>query len=131
LSAHDRADAARELFERAEGDLRAAETLAPDERQADHVVGLSAQQAVEKSLKAVLVGLDVEVPRTHDLTFLIGLLNESGVSTPDSLAESDRLTLWAGAWRYEESDETLDRAAAVSLAQAAVEWARAQLDSLL
>lgn len=131
MSAPDRAAAAREFFEHAMGDLRAAETLASDDRQADHVVGLSAQQAVEKSLKAVLVGLDVEVPRTHDLTYLIGLVNESGASTPESLAESDRLTLWAGAWRYEESDEPLDRAAAVSVAKAAVEWARTQLDALL
>jgi hypothetical protein len=75
----------------------------------------------------VLVALDTEVPRTHDLTYLIELVAESGGSTPDALAESDRLTLWAGAWRYEESDEPLERATALATARAAVDWARDQL----
>jgi HEPN domain-containing protein len=130
LSAPDRAAAAREFLEHAEGDLRAAETLAPDETQADHVIGLSAQQAVEKSLKAVLVARDTEVPRTHDLTYLVDLVADSGDATPDALAESDRLTSWAGAWRYEESEEPLDRGAALATARAAVDWAREQLSQL-
>jgi predicted RNase H-like HicB family nuclease len=47
-------EVAQLLLEKATGDLAAAELLAADERQADHVVGFHAQQAVEKSIKAVL-----------------------------------------------------------------------------
>lgn len=62
----DRAEVAALLLEKAEGDLTALEVLAVDERQTDHVVGLFAQQSVEKAVKAVLVSCGVEIPRTHD-----------------------------------------------------------------
>jgi HEPN domain-containing protein len=46
-------EVARVLLEKAAGDLAALELLASDQNQADHVVGFHAQQAVEKSIKAV------------------------------------------------------------------------------
>ena len=128
MSAPDRAEAARELLERAEGDLRAVEALGADESQADHVIGICAQQAVENALKAVLATLDAEIPRTHDLAYLVRLVGKAGVPPPAALADSDWLTPWAGAWRYEDTDEALDRTGALAFAQVAVAWARAQLD---
>jgi hypothetical protein len=55
------------LLGKAAGDLAAAELLAQDQGQADHVVGLHAQQAVEKAIKAILASVEVEIPRTHDI----------------------------------------------------------------
>lgn len=127
MSIPDRDEVARVLLEKAEGDLRAVETLAADESQADHVIGLFAQQAVEKSAKAVLVTRGAEIPRTHDVGYLCELLADAGADIPDAVAAADWLTPWAGTWRYDSFDEHLDRAKASEAAQAALAWARDQL----
>lgn len=123
----DRSEVARVLLEKAEGDLTALETLVSDERQADHVVGLLAQQTVEKAAKAVLVLADVEIPRTHDVGYLFELLADGGADIPPAVLLGDRLTPWAGAWRYDGSDDPLDRVAALDAARAAAAWAREKL----
>jgi HEPN domain-containing protein len=69
LPTPEQREVARLLLEKAAGDLSALKTLADDESQADHVIGLLAQQTVEKSLKAALAICEVEIPRTHDLGF--------------------------------------------------------------
>jgi hypothetical protein len=76
------------------------------------------------------VTLDAEIPMTHDLAYLVSVVGKAGGSPPLALAESDWLTPWAGAWRYEEAGEALDRPGALAVAQAAVEWASVQLDRL-
>ena len=73
------------LLKAAQSDLRALEALATDPEQEDDVVGFHAQQAVEKSVKAVIITLSLEVPHTHDLTFLLDTLNEHDVSFPEVL----------------------------------------------
>src|SRR3954447_21222409 len=76
LSEPDNAREADLLLDRAEGDLKALESLIGDDDQADHVLGLLAQQSIEKSAKAVLVARGEESPHTHDLTYLIRLLRD-------------------------------------------------------
>jgi len=79
---------------------------------ADEVYGFHAQQATEKTLKAWLTLRGVEYPRTHDLTLLLHLLEQSGQST-DSLAGLVELTGFSVQFRYEAydcGDEPLDRA---------------------
>jgi len=72
------ADAPRELLALAEKDYKAALILAhADEPQAD-AAGFHLQQAVEKALKAWLAGKGVDYPRTHDLSPLLGLLEDEG-----------------------------------------------------
>jgi HEPN domain-containing protein len=108
----------------ARSDLRALQALVADPAQENDVIGFHAQQAVEKSLKAVIVTLSVEVPYTHDLSFLLDVLVECAVSVPESVAESDWLTPWAVAMRYGAATAaSLDRAAALDVARAAVAWA--------
>jgi HEPN domain-containing protein len=66
-------DNAKELLQKAANDLVAAQaTLATG--QALDTVCFHAQQAVEKSLKAILALHDVEYPRRHDLAELIELV---------------------------------------------------------
>jgi len=84
-----------------------------------------AQQASEKALKAVLVHCGLQVPHSHDLTYLMGLLPE-GVSIPPSLLELPILTKYAVRQRYpgETAPATQkSRRQAVSLAESAVSWA--------
>lgn len=80
---------ARHLLKAARSDLRAAEALAGDAEQGDDVVGFHAQQAVEKSIKAVLAVSSVEIPYTHDVSFLLDLLAERRVPVPEAVAQAE------------------------------------------
>lgn len=84
-----------------------------------------AQQAAEKSIKAVLVHHGVRVPKSHDLAYLTNLLPAS-VSIPPSLIQLPILTKYAVHQRY--PGEALPvtakhRRAALHLAKDAVSWA--------
>jgi hypothetical protein len=67
------ADLAATLLELAAEDELMARSLLPVEGVTDAGIGLHAQQAVEKSLKAVLAFHGVEFPFTHDLDGLVRL----------------------------------------------------------
>jgi HEPN domain-containing protein len=84
-----------------------------------------AQQAVEKSLKSVLVHCGVRVPRSHDLAFLVGML-PCTIRIPPALVDMPILTKYAVQQRYpgENPPVTLKhRRHAVQLAEDAVAWA--------
>jgi HEPN domain-containing protein len=116
-----------EMLQRlAAGDLYACRSLASDVDAADHIVGFLAQQAVEKALKVALVLGDLELPRTHDLELLVEQIEGTGKEVPEELAEIDWLTPWAAELRY-DVPIVLDRAAAVRVAEVAIEWARGLL----
>lgn len=52
---------------------------------------------------------------------------EAGFPVPDDVGTGDRLSPWAGAWRYDASGDPLDRAEALDTARAALAWARGRL----
>jgi HEPN domain-containing protein len=90
-----------------------------------------AQQAAEKSLKAVLIKSGIEVPRTHSLERLLDLL-PSSLAKPAVLDELSDLTPFATMYRYpyedDEADVTLEQyRAALALARKAYAWADAIL----
>jgi len=65
---------ARLLLAKAHEDLYVLNRLVDDTDSPDAVIGFHAQQAVEKSLKAVLTSRGIRYPWTHDLGGLIDLL---------------------------------------------------------
>jgi HEPN domain-containing protein len=88
-----------------------------------------AQQAAEKSLKAVLIHHGIEPPRTHNVETLIDLLPASLTRTC-ALILSARLTVFATSSRYPGSQESIDEEEyieAVRLAQDVVSWAEAMI----
>lgn len=97
MSGDERSEALRWLAY-AEEDLRAAEIL-QQEGASPRQTCFLAQQAAEKALKAVLVRLGIEFPKTHDLIALHSLLPEPVEEMPsdEELAE---LTQWASQVRY-------------------------------
>lgn len=118
-------DVSRVLLDLAAGDELAARSLLPVEGVTDAVLGFHAQQAVEKSLKAMLALSDVEFPFTHDLEGLLRLCQKNGIDVPKNLSEVDRLSVFAVRLRYDASPTAhLDRAQALKWAAAAVAWAR-------
>jgi HEPN domain-containing protein len=95
----------------------------------DEIIGFHAQQAVEKALKSVIVLAGVEIPRSHNTGLLLALLEDAGWDIPEGLRDLGWLTDWAVTTRYEAPPAELDRAAAMSAADAAVAWAAEQLSS--
>lgn len=90
-----------------------------------------AQQAAEKSIKAVLVSRDVRFPYTHNLARLITLVMEAGITWPDELDVVADLTKYAVQTRYPGlpnpvSDEALS--SAIDTARRAVSWAQSVID---
>lgn len=86
-----------------------------------------AQQAVEKALKGIMAYLEIDIPKTHSIGYLLKLIEESGeVQVPESLKEAAILTDYAVTTRYPGDWEPIDEAEykrAVSLAQEAYRWA--------
>lgn len=117
------------LLRRANGDLSVCRALGADVDVDDGPIGFHAQQGVEKALKIALVLADVELPRTHDLEFLVRLVRESGVDLPADLANPEWLTPWAADFRYGDP-VALDRPAACSAAESAIAWAASLLAEL-
>jgi HEPN domain-containing protein len=59
-----------------------------------------AQQAVEKSLKAILVKLNQPFPKTHSIGILLKLIEEAGVEIPKNINQAKLLTTYAVDARY-------------------------------
>jgi HEPN domain-containing protein len=124
LSTPEHREVAQLLLQKAREDLSAAQVLVATEDQADHVIGFHLQQAIEKALKAILAEQAIEIPRTHDLGYLIELLGNLEIEIPPAVASSDWLTPWGVLFRYDDNPDALDRdkgleaaATTVSLAQ--------------
>jgi HEPN domain-containing protein len=89
-----------------------------------------AQQAVEKSLKAVLLARGVPFPYTHDLARLITLVRTARADWPAELDAAASLTEYAVSSRYPSisGDVTAkQRREAVRLARAVMSWAQGQV----
>jgi HEPN domain-containing protein len=124
LPSPEQVEYAELLLRKAESDLATVRALADSGEVGDEVIGFHAQQAVEKSVKSVLVVDGVEVPRTHDLDYLAELVRGSDREFPDAVHDASWLSPWATQFRYDDPFEALDRASALEAANAAVRWAR-------
>lgn len=117
-------DLARVLLDRADDDLTLVRRVAGDADIADAIVGFHAQQAVEKSIKAVLASREIEYAKTHQLGYLLGLLEANDIEAPKAVLDADELSPWAVDFRYETDDEpALDRAATLTLVDEVRRWA--------
>ena len=84
-----------------------------------------AQQSVEKSLKSLLVSLEVEFPWKHDIGVLLGLISKSGIEIPDDLKEAVILTRYVVRTRYPGLEEPVseeDYREALALAEKVFDW---------
>lgn len=126
-------DIAAMLLGAAADDEFMARSLLPIEGVTDAGLGFHTQQAVEKSLKAVLALREIEFPYSHDLDGLVGLCQKHDIDVPKDLAGVDDLSPFAARLRYGMAPSTgLDRNQALRWAASAVQWARQliELDEL-
>ncbi len=126
LPSREGSDLARALLAKAGADATAARELIGNEHVADSVIGFHAQQAVEKSLKAVLASRGARFERTHDLDRLLELLDEQGLDPPIDPDELTALTDYAVTFRYDEpiEEEPLDRTHTLEIVDSVESWAR-------
>ena len=85
-----------------------------------------AQQAAEKSIKAVLISRGIDFPYTHDISHLATLLDQSRVEYTSELEDAIELTQYAVLARYPTDDTPVTEAeldVAVKIAERVFEWA--------
>lgn len=112
------------LLASAEQDLAACRLLAASVGIGDAMVGFHAQQAIEKSLKAVLSANLIEFRRTHDLVSLLDLLQDHKLPAPPEADWLDELNPYAVEARYGTIEpDGLDRTRALQAAEQVFAWA--------
>lgn len=106
LSRKYKKEYALELLTIAEGDLESARGLAQIRRGRQENIIYTAQQSIEKSLKAVLVFYERPIVHTHDLDVLVTALSEYG--TPPEAHRLGAFSQYATVRRYEQGYEELN-----------------------
>lgn len=131
MSERSSRDLAGVFLRRAHNDATAVSEFSANPRIADSVIGLHAQQATEKCLKAVMAANGLRVPRTHDLDLLAERLVAAGTELPVDRDKLDELTAYAGPLRYEDllDAQPLDREAVAVLVDEVARWATAQFEA--
>lgn len=99
-------DHARALLKKAANDLIAAEATLNIEQALDTVC-FHAQQAVEKSLKAILALYDIDYPRRHDLGELLNLTVPLAPQIAPLEDRILRMTPYAVEARYDDAFDPL------------------------
>lgn len=118
-------DYANSLIGIAAEDLKTAELLVGKDTRRETLIFM-VQQAVEKSLKAVICYKDKPVPMIHDIAGLLSHLPQD-VPRPPNEESLEGLTEYATVRRYEEGYEEIsdkDVKAAITAGQALVKWAQ-------
>ena len=93
-------ESAKDLLDLSRMDYKALRILLQAEESDSAVIGFHAQQAIEKSLKAWLELLNVEYQKTHNLRYLLLLLEQFGHNV-DEWLDFLELSPFAVQYRYE------------------------------
>lgn len=119
------------LYRVAQQDRLAFQTLLENSAVDLRIVGFHAQQAVEKTLKAVLAAAGVIFPPTHNLLKLTNLLAQNAISPPLPDDQLSKLNPYAVMFRYDDRElHTADRNTLLVIVDAVFVWADARLCKL-
>ena len=125
-------DDPREWLNRAESNLALARSRVEGAYLED--LCFQAQQAAEKSIKAVMIKRDIDFPYVHDLRRLLALLQDAGEDVPPAVARAENLTRYASDTRYPGTAEPVDEQRylnAIQIADAVVRWAADRLQGAI
>ena len=123
----DKAEHADEWLRHADDDYNAAMYLKESHRSLNKIICYHCQQAGEKALKAVLAYHDEDIPRTYNLTTLLGLCETHcpGI-TNIFIDQSDYLTGFAVITRYPNEIEITeaDMESAIEIAEKLISFVK-------
>ena len=125
----DEAGGAGDWLRHARSDLALASAVGPVGDILAETLCFHAEQAAEKALKAVLVNVGTEFPRTHSLRLLMDLLPPAIRANP-VLESAVALTDYAVTARYPGETEPVTQeelVESIRLAGAVVRWAETQV----
>lgn len=124
---------ARTLLRKAEIDLVNANILRNSSQRNREGVGFHVQQAVEKSIKAILALHNVHYPKTHVISGLARLAIDNNIDLSNAFLESNRYTIYAMGFRYDElgPHEEFDFDEAIAHASECVTFAKSLLEEAL
>lgn len=116
----------------AESDLKIARLAVSDTSIRREQVCFHAQQAAEKTIKAVLLSQKIEFPLTHDIEELLEIAENNGIQIPERIREAGFLTPYAVETRYPGFWHVVAEAdvkEALGMAELIMAWARKKLAS--
>ena len=114
----------------ADRDIQAFDALKANQQVHISMICFHAQQAVEKSLKAVLFSRRIEFKRVHDLVELARLLSERGIVLPVTEGQLRRLNPFAVTFRYDDMEiELTSLSDVVSVVADVRRWAEEQVSA--
>lgn len=96
----DLRDNIKVLLDRAENDIITARIIADADEEMTEIICYHIQQYVEKSLKAKLIEIEKEYPRTHDIQALLNLLPDPKYAE-ELMLQAYTLTQYATSSRYD------------------------------
>jgi HEPN domain-containing protein len=88
------------------------------------------QQSAEKSLKALLIHLNIDFSKTHSIGLLLDLLEENKIKIPEDIKVATILTDYAVETRYPGEYEIIteeEYIEALKLAQAVYNWVEKEI----
>lgn len=98
-----------EWLRRAKSNLACAKTGKISQDVLNEDLCFNAQQAVEKALKSLCIVHGIVFPRTHDISYLIELLEKGNVHIPEKINMAKLLTDYAVETRYPGNYEPVDK----------------------
>ena len=114
----------------ADRDITAFDLLKNEPEVHVSIVCFHAQQAVEKSLKAVLYSRQIEFERTHDLVKLARLLGDHDIMLPVSVDQLRLLNPFAVTFRYDDLEiDLITRDDTTTLVTNVRQWAEEQVST--
>ncbi len=124
-------DKANEWLQRAKSNMARAKAgrVSPEILYED--LCYDAQQAVEKAFKSVCIIHEIVFPKTHDIAYLIELLEKGGVEVPENLQKAKILTGYAVETRYPGDYEPVDEEdlrKAIEIAKKVLKWVEKEMD---
>ncbi len=117
------------MLTKAAQDEAAADHLMNAPKVGEETVGFRLQQAAEKLLKAVLVERDIPYELSHNLLYLLQLLEAGGARPPAEMQDLGMLNPFALAFRYDLRPDvsSFDRAKAQALVADLRGWCEARV----
>jgi hypothetical protein len=131
MQQRDNFDVARVLLAKAIEDEVLVRTVAENHNIGDAIIGFHGQQAVEKLAKAVLTAHGIAFAKSHDLDYLIDLIEKNGIAAPEELESAEVLSVWAVESRYDDEDtQALDRKRTLALLGPLRAWTEGEIEAL-